>query len=114
SMHFSTRAYLTSPDDEVRYRIAQQRQALQSIIRILNKNEDEALTKLKNMLGELARVYDGIGFRYIYEEPKTDTAKKVTYINSSTEITVTDEQLKQVSSQVVAIRNMIINSGTGK
>ena len=47
--------------------------------------------------------------RYIYEEPRTDSLRKLTYINSSTEITITDDQLKQIASQISAMRNLIIN-----
>ncbi len=110
SMHFSTKAYLTNSNDQIRYRIAEQKQALSSIIRILDQTEGTQLDRLRSMLAELMKTYDGIGFRYVYEEPKTDSVKKITYINSRTEITVTDEQLKQIGSQVSAIRNMIINS----
>lgn len=109
SMHFSTKAYLTNSSDQLRYRIAEQKQALSSIIRILDQTEGDQLGPLKSMLAELMRTYEGIGYRYIYEEPKTDSLRKVTYINSSTEITVTDEQLKQISSQISAMRNLIIN-----
>ena len=110
SMHFSTRAYLTNANDQIRYRIAEQKQALSSIIRILEQTEGSQLDRLRSMLAELMKTYEGIGFRYVYEEPKTDSVKKITYINSRTEITVTDDQLRQIGSQVSAIRNMIINS----
>jgi hypothetical protein len=113
SMHFSLSAFKARPSDQIRYRVAEQKQALSSIIKILAQNESPHAKEIGVMLQELSKVYEGITFKYTYAEPKTDTVKKVTYINSSTEITVTDEQLAAISEKIGAIRNRITGAQTG-
>jgi hypothetical protein len=110
SMHFSVNAYKVSPKDEFRFRLAEQKQGLNSLIRILSKSGQTEAGELNGWLAELSRVYDEIRFTYTYAEPRTDTAKKVTYINSVTEVTVSDEQINRISSLVGKIRNGIINN----
>lgn len=110
SMHFSLSAYKTKSTDPIRFRIAEQKQALGSIIKILGGYSTPEVTELTKMLTDLSKVYDGIQFKYNFVEPVTDTVKKVTYINSTTEVIITDEQLKQIGDKLDAIRNKIVNT----
>jgi hypothetical protein len=110
SMHFCTHAYKTKPIEEFRYRIAEQKQGLNSLLKVLAGQEGEPGVALKNDLSKLATIYEEIKFTYTFAEPRTDTAKKVTYINSVTEITVTDDQINRISTEVERIRNGIINN----
>ena len=109
-MHFSTTAYKTKKTDQIRYRIAEQKQALTSLIKILGKNANPAVADLTIGLSELFKIYEGIQFKYNFVEPLTDTTKKLTYINSTTEIIVSDDQLQQITDKVKDIRNKIINT----
>jgi len=110
SMHFALTSYKTKPSDQFRYRIAQQKQALTSILKILGMNESPEIKELHAKMSDLAKVYDKIEFKYTYAEPRTDSAQKVTYINSSTEIKVTDEHLAEIAEKVAALRSSIINT----
>lgn len=110
SMHFSLTAYKSKPSDEIKYRIAEQKQALGSLVKILGANSSQEVVDLTTMLNDLSKVYEGIKFTYNFVEPVTDTIKKVTYINSTTEVSVTNEQLKQISDKVKAIRDKIVNT----
>jgi hypothetical protein len=110
SMHFSVSAYRRAPADQIRYRIAEQKQALTSILKILQKNESEEIKDLTAALSALSKVYEGIQFKYVFAEPTHDTVKKVTYINSTSEVLVTDEQLTEINGKITEIRNKIINS----
>lgn len=110
SMHFSVMAHKNKPSDQIRYRIAEQKQALTSLIKILGSNEGAQFAELAAQMKDLATVYDGIQFKYVYVEPTTDTLKKVTYINSTTEVTVTDEQLNQISTKIEEIRKKLVNT----
>ena len=109
-MHFSVSAYKMKHTDQIRYRIAEQKQALNSLVKILGKNSSQEVVDLTTMLADLSKIYDGIQFKYNFVEPVIDTTKKVTYINSTTEIIVTDEQLGQISEKVKEIRNKIVNT----
>ncbi len=110
SMHFSFSAFDVKPSDAIRYRIAEQKQALNSLLKILGGLSSDEAVKLTAQLSEISKIYEGITFKYQYEEPKHDTVKKITYINSSTKITVTDAQLKQIGAKIKEIRNMIVNT----
>jgi hypothetical protein len=110
SMHFSVMANKSKPSESIRFRIAEQRQALTSLIKILGGNSSPEIVDMTAMLTDLAKVYDGIQFKYVYVEPVTDTIKKITYINSTTEVIVSDDQINQISTKVEEIRKKIVNT----
>lgn len=110
SMHFSVTAYKQKPNNDVKFRIAEQKQALGSLIKILGNNKTSEVVALTVQLTELAKIYEGIGFKYTFAEPKDDTAKKITYINSTTEVEVNDEQIAKISDKIKEIRNKIVNA----
>lgn len=112
SMHFSITAYKQKPNTEFKLRIAEQKQALISIIALLGSHNLESTKGLIAQLEDLAKVYEGVKSVYTYVEPTTDEAKKITYINSTTEVTISDEQLKQISEKINAIRTGIINANS--
>jgi hypothetical protein len=109
SMHFSTSAYKSKPVAEFRYRIAEQKQGLNSLLKVLSHQQGDDVLALKRHLGELAKIYNDIRFSYTFAEPRTDTARQVTYINSFTEITVNDDQISRISAEVDKMRNQIIS-----
>ncbi|MCW3076307.1 MAG: hypothetical protein JWO32_916 [Bacteroidetes bacterium] len=110
SMHFSISAYKQKPNNDIKYRIAEQRQALGSLIKILGNNKTQEVVDLTAQLTELSKIYETIQFKYTFAAPKDDTAKKMTYINSTTEVVVTDEQIIKISDKITAIRNKIVNT----
>lgn len=110
SMNFSITAYKAKPTNEVKYRIAEQKQALGSIIRLITSHNLPDAAGLVKELEELAKVYEGITTKYNFVEPTTDEAKKTTYINSTSEINISKEQIDQIATQILAIRDKIINA----
>jgi hypothetical protein len=110
SMHFSISAYSSKPTDELKYRIAEQKQALGSIIKLINSHNLPTANLLVKDLEELAKIYEGVNFIYNFVEPTTDEAKKTTYINSTTEISISKAQIEQIAAKILAIRNNIINA----
>lgn len=109
SMHFSVMAYNKKATDDVKYRIAEQKQALNSIIRLLGSHNMPEAMELGKQLNELAKIYEGIQFKYTFVEPKIDSVKKMTYIESTNEVIVSKEQIDQISAKVAEIRNKITN-----
>jgi hypothetical protein len=110
SMHFSISAYKSKPTNDIKWRIAEQKLAINSLIKILAGNSSKEVTDLAAQLSDLAKIYEGISFTYKFEKPTDDSAKKVTYINSTTEVGVTDEQIVKISEKVKAIRDKITGS----
>ncbi|MES2764204.1 MAG: hypothetical protein V4677_18450 [Bacteroidota bacterium] len=109
SMNFSITAYKAKPTDEVKFRIAEQKQALGSIIKLISSHNLPDAAGLIKDLEDLAKVYEGITTKYNFVEPTTDEAKKTTYINSTTEININQEQIDQIATKIMAIRDKIIN-----
>lgn len=110
SMHFSVMAYNKKPTDEIKYRIAEQKQALGSIVRLIKSHNLPDAAELVTQLEDLSKIYEGITTKYNFVEPTTDEVKKTTYINSTTEITISKEQIEQIAAKVLAIRDKIINA----
>jgi DNA-directed RNA polymerase subunit F len=110
SMHFSIMAYNKKPTDEIKYRIAEQKQALTSVIKLISShNMPDAIDLLKE-LQSLDKIYETVISKYTFVEPTTDEIKKITYINSTTEITINKEQLEKIGEIVASMREKIINS----
>ena len=103
-------AYNKKPTDEKKYRIAEQKQALGSIVKLVKSHNLPDAAELTTQLEELAKIYEGVTTKYNFVEPTTDETKKITYINSTTEITISKEQIEEIAAKITAIRDKIINS----
>lgn len=110
SMHFSITAYKSKSTDEIKYRIAEQKQALGSLLRLIKSHNLTDAAELTTQLEDLSKIYEGITTKYNFVEPTTDETKKVTYINSTSEISISNEQIEQIAAKVTAIREKIINA----
>ena len=110
SMHFSISAYKVKPTEEIKFRIAEQKQALGSIIKLITSHNLPSSSELLKQLEDLAKIYEGITTKYNFVEPTTDETKKITYINSTTEISISKEQIEQIAEKVLAIRDKIVNA----
>lgn len=110
SMHFSLSAYKQKKNDDIKYRIAEQKQALESIVKLLASHNMPDASKLSTQLIELLKIYEGIQFKYTFVAPVTDSVKKMTHINSINEVTVSQEQIDQIGAKIQEIRNNIINA----
>ncbi len=109
-MHFSLAAFKSKPSNEIKIRIAEQKQGLTSLVKVIGSIGSKEAGELASMLGELAKIYEGIQMKYTFVKPTTDTVKKITYINSTTEVSVSDEQINAINAKVEEIRNKIVNS----
>ena len=76
----------------------------------MSSNSTPEVAEISVMLSDLAKIYNDVQLKYTYAEPVTDTVKKITYINSTTEVLITDEQLTQISNKVLEIRSKIVNT----
>lgn len=95
---------------EIIYRIAEQKHPLENMIKILSPyyNETKEYTELIEALIDLAYEFDGIDINYTYEAPEVDVENKLTVINSKSEVIISDEQLKTIYKKIDEIRKTII------
>jgi hypothetical protein len=80
------------------------------LIKILSNYPGEEVKALTIELNDLSKIYEGIQLKYNFVEPTHDSIKKLTYINSTTEVMVSDEQITQIAAKVQEIRSKIVNS----
>lgn len=92
-------------------RIAEQKLILENLIGLLESNEaDENIPEIMTDLKALKGVFDNIKMTEVPEaEVKTDTVNKKTVIGSNGELSLSPEQLKDISTRITAIRNKIVN-----
>lgn len=110
SLNFAIAVNKTKENEEVKRRIADQKQALASIIKLLGQYEAQTdYAPLLSDLKELNKVYETLEFKYVYEMPETDVAARMTTINSHTDVSISKEQIDQIAAQVESIRKKIVN-----
>lgn len=88
-------------------RIGEQQSAINSIIALLNKMDDPMKDTLIPKFEELKAIYQELQMTYNFVKPITDTKEKVTYLNSKSEVKMTEEQFDAIQSKVQEIRNII-------
>ncbi len=100
----------TSKNQNIIRRIGEQKYPLENMIKILSPyyNESEEYGKLIESLIDLAYDFDGIDVHYTYKKPEVFADKKLTVINSESQLVMSDEQLNMISEKIAAIRNTII------
>lgn len=109
SLYFATNVYKTKPNEDVKRRIAEQKSSLQSLIKLLTQYYSQPeYTEFIDNLNDLSTVFDGVEFKYTYEKPTTDAEKKLTTINSKSEVNITPEQIESISQKVKSIRTAIV------
>jgi murein L,D-transpeptidase YcbB/YkuD len=109
ALHFATNIVKQKNNDEVIRRIAEQKTSLDNLIGLLeSSNNNNESTDLINGLKGLKADFDAIEYKYFYEKPVTDAAKKVTVINSRTEVNITPQQLDSITKKVSDLRKLIV------
>lgn len=109
SLHFACGAAAATNDKEIIERIADQKSVLKTILSMLKQYRDnEEYDDLAIELEDLNAIFDGISFTYEFVEPVTNDAEKITKISSKHNVSITPEQVKQITEKVKSIRNEII------
>jgi len=100
----------TSKNQNIIRRIGEQKYPLENMIKILSPyyNESEEYGKLIESLIDLAYDFDGIDVHYTYKKPEVFADKKLTVVNSESQLVMSDEQLNMILGKIAAIRNTII------
>jgi hypothetical protein len=110
SLNFAISVNKTKSNEEIKRRIADQKRALNSIIKLLSQYETKGdYAGLIDELKDLSKVYDGIEYKFVSEKSETDAVTKTTTINSHTDVKFTKEQLDLITTKVESIRKKIVN-----
>jgi len=110
TLYFTTNAAEMSANKEVINRVAEQKTTLSNLIKILAPHyNNPEVAALVDQLKELETLYKGIESVYTYIKPTVDAAKKTTTINSTTQINMSEEQLKAITEKIMQIRIEIIS-----
>lgn len=107
AMHISLS--VATAHEGIRSRIGEQKSALGSLIQLLSSETDAQVQQVSAGLTELLAVYDGMESTYTFVKPITDGEARITYINSKSSVTVSDEMLNDLAAKVAEIRGYIIN-----
>ena len=91
-------------------RLGEQKHPLDNLIEILSpyyyKSKDFA--HLIDSLVDLAYEFDGIIYTYSYEPPIVNAEQKMTTINSTSNVIISEYHLKTIANKISSIRNKII------
>lgn len=109
SLYFATNLYNNKQNEDIKRRIGEQKSSLLSLINLLTqfKGQNEYVEFIDGLTA-LAKEYEGVESKYTFIKPTTNADKKITTINSKTEIKITEEQIKAITEKVKALRNQIV------
>ena len=108
SFYFSIMSAGDTPDATLMKRIAEQRTPLKNLIALLTEiDENNECTDLISQLKDLQSAFAEVSAVYHFEQPTVVVEEKTTYINSSTEVEISEEHLNAISTKLTAIRNSI-------
>ncbi len=109
ALHYSTVIAENDGADVIKKRIAEQKGSLENLIKLLQRHtETEEIAEFVSELIDLYYLFDDVETTYVWKEPATDEESKTTVINSTTETSITAEQLSAIARKVKSIRNHII------
>lgn len=108
SLYLATEIYNLSSNEDIKTRIAEQKTSLKSVINILSPyNDKPEYAALVTSLRALETLYNDVSFNNTYVQATTDAAKKLTVINCKTEVTISPEQIKNISKEITIIRKQV-------
>ncbi len=111
SMNIAIESYKAKKNEEIKRRIAEQKLTVHNLLQLITLNAPDQ-TDLVAALKDLSMLYEKVEFKYQYNEPTTDTTKKITYINSTNELIVNETDLNTIIEKIQTLRNKITHSAS--
>jgi murein L,D-transpeptidase YcbB/YkuD len=109
TLHFAINVMKTKGNEDVKRRIAEQKNTLNNLISLLSAYQgNEEYAELLQKLNDLKTEYDNVQYKYIFKQSVTDEANKITTITSESEIIITPETIQSIGEKIASIREMII------
>jgi len=92
-------------------RLGEQKHPLDNLIELLSPYyyKSEVYANLIDSLVDLAYEFDGIIYNYSYEKPEIFPEKKLSVINSKSNIIISEYHLRTINNKIASIRNSIIH-----
>jgi hypothetical protein len=108
TLQFAINVMKTKGNDNVKRRIAEQKNTLDNLISLLSANSgNEEYTELLQKLNDLKSEYDKVSYKYTYMAPVTDEVNKTTTVTSTSETNITNEMINAIGEKIAAIRGLI-------
>ena len=108
STYFVTKISGVFESQELVNRIAEQKGTLENLIKLIEPYyNDPQFTELLDDLYDISDVFDHVQLNYTYVKPTVDEAKKLTTINSTSKVTITDDQIQLISEKIAELRELI-------
>jgi hypothetical protein len=110
TLHFATNIVKSQDDQNIKNRIGEQKITIKNLINLMLPYQDkQPVGDVINSLNELRDIYASIEFNYSYKVASTNEKTKTTTINSTSKVSMTAEQLTDISAKVEDIRKSILN-----
>lgn len=109
SLYLTVSDPAAAKDQALVNRIGEQKNSLNALVELLEASDKEkAAAALITSMKELQKLFTCVNSTYTFQEPVTDAAKKTTFINSTSTVTIPADQLSAIVAKVTAIRNMML------
>jgi hypothetical protein len=110
TLHFATNIVKSQDDQNIKNRIGEQKITIKNLINLMLPYQDkQPVGAVINSLNELRDIYASIEFNYSYKVSSINEKTKTTTINSTSKVSMTAEQLADISAKVEDIRKSILN-----
>lgn len=107
-MHLTLSGTNEKSDANLTDRLGEQRRTLENLIDLLSSTDSENTHgALVTGLKEALAAYAGVGTTYAFQPVTTDAAKKTTWVNSTSTVTMSAEQFNAIAGKVKALRALI-------
>jgi hypothetical protein len=108
-LYIATKVAETTTSTEIDTRIGEQKLSLQNLIALIESyGKDETTDFVLNDLKSLKQLYDNVQFNKSKVEVSTDNKSQVTTIGGGSSVSMSKEQLKEISAKIQSVRNNII------
>lgn len=109
SVYILSQAVLESNDRTLINRLGEQKHPLDNLIELLSSYyyDSDNYTDLIDALVDLAYEFDGIIYNYYYKEPKIYPDKKLTVIQSESNVVISEYHIRTIAEKIERIRNNI-------
>lgn len=110
SIYILSQSAVESNDRQIINRLGEQKHPLDNLIEILSPYyyQSKDFAELIDILVDLAYEFDGIIYSYTYIESEVNEAKKLTKINSKSNVIISEYHLKTIANKIASVRNKII------
>ncbi|MCB0763547.1 MAG: hypothetical protein R2815_09175 [Flavobacteriales bacterium] len=109
SLHLTLSDPAAMNDQALVSRIGEQKNTLNGLVDLIEAtDQDKSAVQVLKAMKELQAHFAGVTSTYTYEKPVTEPAKKTTFINSTSSVSISPESLAAIVSTVSSIRSMIL------